>query len=477
MMPATAKTLDLPVVATTYDRADCSIGIVHLGYGAFHRAHQAVFIDDYMEMTGDLNWGIAAVNLRGAESAAFEATQKTDNGYLLKTTSPDGDKELRLVRPHCRFLDWAIDTQETEALLSLESVHVVTITVTESGYYLDDDGSLNPNESVIAAEVEGTSAASIYAFLRAGLKARLVAHGNPLNILCCDNIRSNGHMLDRNFKAYLALLGDDDLLAWVEDNARFPCSMVDRITPRATDDLFDEINRDFPGQSLNPIHGETFIQWVIEDKFKAPIPDLTKSGVEIVADVDPYEEAKIRILNGGHTALCYLGALAGHETFDAAFNDPELRAVFDSFEKDEVLPGLDLELPFDKLVYLNSIAERFANAAIADQLARICMDGYSKMALYIRPTMASCFAQGITPKSSIQCIASWYVYARRFAAGQMPVHYNEPYWDQLEPLLANGQEVAFATTKQLWGDIPDQYPLFITELVSAIQEMETKWPA
>lgn len=477
MMPAAAKTQDAPLVATTYDRADCAIGIVHLGYGAFHRAHQAVFIDDYMEKTGDLNWGVAAVNLRASESAGFEATQKTDNGYLLKTTSPNGDKELRLVRPHCRFLDWAKEKQETEALLSLESVHVVTITVTESGYYLKDDGSLNPDEPTIAAEATGQSEASVYAFLRAGLKARFAAHGHPINILCCDNIRSNGHMLDRNFKAYLSLMGDDALLAWVEQNVSFPCSMVDRITPRATDDLLDEINGIFPGQSLNPIHGETFIQWVIEDKFKAPMPDLTKSGVEIVADVDPYEEAKIRILNGGHTALCYFGALAGHKTFDEAFNDPELRAIFDAFEINEVLPGLDLELPFNKRDYLNSIAERFANAAIADQLERICMDGYSKMGLYIRPTIASCFKQGITPKNAILCIASWYVYARRFAAGQMPIHYQEPYWGQLEPLLADGQEVVFAQTKQLWGDIPDQYPLFITELVSAIQEMEKKWPA
>ena len=197
---------------------------------------------------------------------------------------------------------------------------------------------------------------------------------------------------------------------------------------------------------------------------------------EIVEDVDPYEEAKIRILNGGHTALCYLGALAGYETYDAAFKDSELRAIFDAFETQEVLPGLDIELPFDKHAYLAEIAARFSNVAIADQLERICMDGYSKMPIYIRPTLEACLRQDIMPRNAITCVAGWYVYARRFANGDMPVHYHEPYWHQLKPLLGKGQEEAFAHTQQLWANVPEDYPQFVSELVSAIEEMELKWP-
>ena len=465
------------VHATTYDRHKCKIGFVHLGYGAFHRAHQAVYIDDYMDATGDLGWGIAAVNLRPSEAMDFQSAQAIENGYLLKTTSPDGKRVLRLVRSHCRFVDWSSQAKQAEDLLGIPSVHAVTITVSESGYYLKDDWSLNISDPVIAAEIAGHASISVYAYLTKALRRRIGVHGQPLNILCCDNIRSNGHILEANFLTYLQLIGDLELYKWVEDNVSFPCSMVDRITPRATDKLKAEISNIFAGKQLSPIHGESFTQWVLEDKFKAPMPDLTQSGVEVVTNVDPYEEAKIRILNGGHTGLCYLGALAGYTTFDETFNDPRLRAIFDAFETEEVLPGLEIELPFNKHAYLAEIAARFSNEAIADQLERICMDGYSKMPIYIRPTLEACLRQNNMPHNAIACVASWYVYGRRFANGQMHVRYHEPYWGEFEPLLAKGQEETFARTKQLWAELPDNYPQFVSKLVSSIHEMESKWPA
>ena len=190
-----------------------------------------------------------------------------------------------------------------------------------------------------------------------------------------------------------------------------------------------------------------------------------------------YEEAKIRILNGGHTGLCYLGALAGFKTFDEAMRDPRTRAHFDGWETNEVLPGLTIALPFDKERYLDEIAERFGNTAIADALERIFMDGWSKLPIYIRPTLQSCLEQGITPSYGYDCIASWYVYARRFADGVMPISYHEPYWHLLEPLLATGQEEVFASNRQLWADIPETFADFVPGVVAAIQEMEIKWPA
>ncbi|MGJ8530328.1 mannitol dehydrogenase family protein [Maritalea sp.] len=464
-------------LATTYDQAQCAIGVVHVGYGAFHRAHQAVYIDDYMQRSGDLRWGIAAVNLRPSETLAFQSAQAEKDGYLLKTTNSEGQREFRLVRPHCAFADWSSQPEDAEALISQRNVHVVTITVTESGYYLKDDWSLNLHHPVILAELTGKASVSVYAFLYQSLQRRLAENGQPLNILCCDNIRSNGRMLQANFLNYLEHLGEINLRNWVADNVAFPCSMVDRITPRSSDNLRKEIADLFPHKQNNAIQAESFKQWVLEDSFKAPMPNLTLSGVEIVSDVDPYEEAKIRILNGGHTALCYLGVLAGHTTFDQAFKDPKLRAVFDGFEIGEVLPGLDMELPFDKRAYLAEIAARFSNEVIADQLERICMDGYSKMPIYILPSITACFQQNIVPRHAIHCIASWYVYARRYANGEIPIHYHEPYWDQLNPLLAKGAEESFARTKELWANVPDDYPQFVTELVAAIQEMELKWPA
>jgi len=461
---------------TLYDRRDCQIGLVHLGFGAFHRAHQVVYIDDYMELTGDLAWGIAAVNLRAEDAHSFAEFTKDQDGYLLKTTTPYGMSTFRMVRPHVHFSDWSQNDVEAESLLSLASVKAVSITVTESGYYLDDDGTLNTSDPIIAEEITGGIKHSVYAYLSAALTQRMATTAAPITILCCDNIRSNGEKLERNFREYLLATGRDDLAEWIRNNATFPNSMVDRITPRATDALRSEINAFAPQQQSKAIHGESFTQWVLQNNFATDMPVLSKVGVDIVDDVGPYEEAKIRILNGGHTAICYLGALAGHQTFDQAMANPRLRAHFDGFETDNVLPGLTMDLPFDKAAYRDLIAERFSNAAIADDLGRICMDGWSKFPIFIRPTVKSCLLQGISPIWCYESIASWYVYARRFANGQMHINYVEPYWDDLSPLLVRGQEETFARTEALWSTLSKTFKEFVPQLVSAIERMEKSWP-
>jgi len=462
---------------TTYDRMATQIGIIHVGYGAFHRAHQAVYFDDYMDATGDLNWGIAAVNLRASERTEFTMAARAPSGYLLKTTSPSGERRFRLVRSHREFADWSADAMNAQALFARPCVHAVTITVTESGYYLNDDHALNINDPIIAAEIEGKAKQSVYAFLTAALDQRVAASGQPLSILCCDNIRGNGEMLKRNFRSYLESVGRLDLRDWVDIHARFPNSMVDRITPRATAVLEREVAGLFPDMASSAIHAEAFSQWALDDDFAGAFPDLSKVGVDVVRDVTPYEEAKIRILNGGHIGLAYLGALAGHQTFDAAMRDERLRGHFEGWEKNEVLPGLDIDLPFDKEAYLDEIRARFGNVAISDSLERICMDGYSKMPIYIRPTLEACLNQGIIPRHGFDCVASWYVYARRFAAGTMPVVYHEPYWTVLKPFLVEGQETAFASLEQLWGDLPKKHDAFVNSITSAIRKIDEAWPA
>ena len=466
-----------PVFATEYNLDECQVGIVHVGFGAFHRAHQAVYVDDYMARTGDLGWGIAAVNLRSSESDIFAEAARNRDGYLLKYTGASAPTAYRMVRPHIRFSDWSKDAADAEGLMALESVHAVSITVTESGYYLDDSGNLNVDDPIISAELKGGLAQSVYAYLAAGLEQRHTAGGAPLTIICCDNIRGNGRMLERTLLAYLEATGKSDLASWVSRNATFPCSMVDRITPRSTLELQSEIDSLFPGSAASPIHCEDYIQWVLEDRFAGPMADLSKVGVEIVADVDPYEEAKIRILNGGHTGLAYLGALAGHDTFDEAMRDPELRLHFDRLENEEVLPGLQLALPFDKKAYGECIAERFSNRAIADALERICMDGFAKFPIFLRPTLEGCLAQGISPQHCYASIASWYVFARRHAHGQGRITYHEPNWHLLAPMLEKGAEYDFASSVTLWGALPSTYTKFATGIVTAIQEMDNRWPA
>ena len=462
-----------PVRSSSYEKDKCNIGIVHLGYGAFHRAHQAVYIDEYMDQTGDLRWGIAAVNLRGAEATDFAKYSANDNGFILKSVSPSGEVNLSRIRSHVGFYDWSANASETEQLISLPSVNLITITVTESGYYNDPDGILDLTDTTIASEVMGNRGTSVYAYLANALGHRQQTINQPVTICCCDNIRKNGKMLKRNLSKYLTAVGQDDLNVWVENNVTFPCSMVDRITPRATPDLADELLLVTGDVVRNPIMAESFIQWVLEDDFAADMPDLSAVGVTVTSDVDPYEETKIRVLNGGHTCLAYLAALHGIETFDQAMMVPELFDYFRAYETSEVLPAITLDVPFSKEGYLDEIGKRFMNPAIADTVARICADGVAKFPIFIRPTLEGCLHQGIMPHKGILSIASWYVFALHVQAGKIAFEYIEPSWQSLQIMLGSDD---FIYSKQLWGDLPTQYPEFADALRTAIKSMEQSWP-
>ena len=464
------------ILASHYDRSQCEVGVVHLGFGAFHRAHQAVYLDAYMAKTNDLRWGVAAVNLRASESESFANIAKEINhfdGYFVKSISADNVSEYSKVRAHVQFCDWARDAATAEALLSASSVKLVTITVTESGYYTDPNGHLDIAHSLIASELAGGEAQSVYGYLRSSLKSRMTATSEPLTIACCDNIRQNGKMLERNLLAYLNAFGDTDLIAWVKAHCAFPCSMVDRITPRPPESLCDEMSQMVLEPVISPIMCEDYIQWVIADTAASDMPDLAQVGVTVTKDVDPYEETKIRVLNGGHTALAYLGALEGLETFDEIMVTPHLKAHFDRFETEEVLPAITLDLPFAKEAYQDKTATRFGNQAIGDTIARICADGMAKFPIFIRPTIEGCFAQGIVPSAAIHSIASWHVFATHVAQKKIPFAYVEPSWDKLSEMLGTQE---FLTSEQLWGDIPQTYPEFISLLRQAIADLEEKWP-
>ena len=476
-MPPTPAPPEL--YATTYPRQDCAIGVVHLGYGAFHRAHQAVYFDDYMQMSGDLNWGIAAVNLRAEHSAEFAAASAKST-YLLKTTDGENPPHYRRVRAHLTFADASTDLENALQLGALPSLRAVTVTVSESGYYLTPERELDLAHPTIQDDLKTRRAATVYGFLAQLLAIRAAAKQGGIGIYCCDNLRENGALLGRNFFAFLVAAQLDEAAAWAKTHVTFPCAMVDRITPRTTPELNAEIQTLFPQHAANPIQSETYAQWVIEKTTPQHLPPLSQVGAEFVESVHPYENAKIRILNGGHTALAYFAALANYPTFAQAMRDPKLRTHFEQLMAREILPALGDDLPFNKQTYAAEVAARFCYAAIADRVARICMDGFAKTQLFIRPTVEDCLAQGITPKYAIASIASWYVFARRYAdekSAQLehPIPYFEPNWDLLAPTLAVGGELKFAHLPELWGDLPKRYGDFAAQLIQSIQQVQTTW--
>ena len=418
---------------TTYDKSECQTGIVHIGYGNFHRAHQAMYIDDYMEKSGDLRWGIVAVNLRN------EGFREIDD-YILKTPS-----SCRIVRSHLDYIDWTKNRTIAKHMLTLPSVHLITVTVTESGY---------------------APGSPLFEYLACGLRNR----NTPITILCCDNIRQNGKVLEAQFLAYLYQTNQHEMADWVRGNVKFPSCMVDRITPRTTSQLCEEIGRRYPHYMHNPVQTEEYSKWVIEDNFASDFPDLTQVGVNIVDDLEPFEETKIRVLNGGHTSLAYLGVLSGYHTFDQVMNDEKHREHFKNLQNEEIIPSIEMEmdLPFDIHDYVDTIEERFSNSTNVDDLERICMDGFTKFHTFVVPTLRKCLEQGKRPKHIYKSIAAWYIYARRFARGCTKIRYNEPNWVLLEPLLADDKLDAFVTNERLWGDIPKDYITFSRVLKSIL---------
>lgn len=410
-----------------YDKTDCLTGIVHIGYGNFHRAHQAMYIDRYMEETGDLRWGIVAVNLRDEGFREIE-------DYIVKTPSA-----YTIVRSHLDFVDWTKNRTIAKHLLALPSVHLVTITVTESGY---------------------APGSPLFEYLACGLRNRQ----DPITLMSCDNIRQNGAVLESNFLAYLYHTNQHELANWVKSHVTFPSCMVDRITPRTTDNLRLEVENAFPGYGHNAVQTEEYTQWVIEDAFASAFPDLTKVGVIITDDIEPYEETKIRILNGGHTALAYMGVLSGYTTFDQVMNDPEHRLHFERLQFEEIGPSIDVTLPFDVYDYIRQVQERLSSPVNSDNLDRICMDGFIKFHTFVVPSLRKCLELGIYPKHIYESIAAWYLYCRKFARGCTKIKYDEPNWVLLEPLLGEGAIDAFINSERLWGDIPKVHPTFTNEL-------------
>ena len=461
---------------TTYDRDAARVGVVHVGVGAFHRAHQAVYFDDLMERTGDLGWAVAGVNLRAANSGDLERLQRAGGAYVVKAYDPDGSAEFRLVRAHKAFFDWPQACEAAEDVVAADGVRVLSVTVTESGYCLGEDGALDLGHPEVRAELRGEGKSSVYAYLRAAFGKRRAAGGRPLTVLCCDNLRANGTMLERNLGRYLAAAGETGLASWVADHVSFPCSMVDRITPRPDGRHSREVAERFGIRDDFTIHCERFRQWVVGDQFIGGRPDLDSAGAELVEDVHPYEEAKIRILNGAHLALAYLAALRGFETYDAALRDPSLDAFFDALTKTEVLPSLDSATPVDLPSYRDSVKRRFLNRSIADRITRIAMDGASKFPVFLLPTIRACLARGDVPGSAITSVASWYVFLRRIEAGQLRFDYVDPKLPMIRPLLGEGREEEFARLTGLWGDTARRHPVFVREVCARIAELDAKYP-
>ena len=436
----------------SFSRKNCKKGIIHIGVGNFHRAHQAYYINEYLNNFNDLNWGIIGVNLRKNESKNLLYLKKRKGKYVLKTFSTSGEKKYNEIHSIIDLYDWSKNEKEAENIFANANIEIVTMTVTESGYYISENNKLNSNLPIVQNNIKGKEKTIIYSYLHNALNLRKNSCNKPITLLCCDNIRENGIMLKQTLCSYIKACGDISLLKWIESKVSFPSCVVDRITPRSPENLAYEIKTKFNINEKCSVIAEPFIQWVIEDNFIGKRPALEKVGVQFVKNVFPYEEAKIRILNGGHVALSYYAVLKGYRTYDQAINDKILQEYFFNFEKNEVIPSLGKNIPFDLDEYMMIIFERFKNINIADKLERITMDGVSKFPIWIFPTIKNCFEKNIIPTNAINSIASWYVFMKKINNKELDFEYIEPQWVWIKQFLNNNKKMILSKTMN-YGEI------------------------
>src|SRR5271157_1817920 len=439
-----------------YKRSDLSGGIVHIGVGNFHRAHQAVYLDDLFNTGVDRDWAIIGAGVREPDVDMREKLKAQD--WL--TTVVEQEAGATSARVTGAMIDFVppFDVEAMLNALARPEIRIVSLTVTEGGYYISPATQrFDPTHPDIVDDSKHAAAPkTAFGLIAAGLKRRRAAGVAPFTVMSCDNIPGNGHVTE-NAVAGLAELSDPELSAWIRANVAFPNSMVDRITP-ATTDRERAILRDTYGIEDNwPVFCEEFRQWVVEDRFPAGRPALETVGVTFTADVAPYELMKIRILNGGHAAIAYPAGILDIHFVHEAMEEAQIAAFLETLTRREIIPVVPPPPEVDLDAYRRKVAERFANPKIADTIARLCLDGSNRQPKFILPTARDRLAAGASVKGLAVVSAMWcrYCYGETESGKTIPP--NDPNWDRLQAAArpARSDPRAFLAMRDIFGELAD----------------------
>ncbi|WP_431265398.1 D-arabinitol 4-dehydrogenase [Roseateles chitinivorans] len=441
------------------DTAEPGFTILHLGLGAFHRAHQALYLQALHDR-GDTRWGLAGGNLRPDMPDTIAALQAQGGAYTLETVSAQGERRYTWVRSIRSVVPYTPDLAGLIAIAADPATRILSFTVTEAGYYLDSRHDLDwahaPELGAdLAAAREGRPVGTLYGALTVLLRARRAAGAGAITLLNCDNLRHNGDRSRHGLLQFVRALGDDALAAWIESHTTSPNAMVDRITPRPTPEVSARVRAATGREDPAALMSESFTQWVIEDRFAAGRPAWEQVGVELVDSVLPYEEAKIRLLNATHSCIAWAGTLSGYRFIHEGTQDPRIRQMAVDYATDDAIPVLQPS-PLDLAAYRDVVLERFANPAIADTNQRVAMDGFSKIPGFITPTIRERLARGEGIASVAMLPALFLAYLQRWHAGQLPHDYQDQVMDidAAHAICAADDPVAaFAADRVLWGEL------------------------
>jgi len=456
----TLQTLPPAVARPNYDRAALRPGILHIGVGNFHRAHQAVYLDDLFASGRDLDWGLVGAGVRPGDEAMRRALAPQDWLTTVVEMEP-GVQRARVTGAMVDFLPVGQHGRAIVAALDDPGLRIVSLTVTEGGYCIDPaTGAFDPDHPDIRHDAAHPEVPKgVFGVIVTALRRRRERGIAPFTIMSCDNIPGNGHVA-MNAVAGLADLIDPGLGAFVRGSVAFPNSMVDRITPATGDRERALVAARFGIEDNWPVFCEPYRQWVLEDHFPGGRPALEEVGVTFTRDVAAFELMKIRILNGGHAAIAYPAALLGLHFVHDAMADRQVRGFLDRLEREEIIPCVPPVPGVDLRAYYDLIARRFSNPEIADTVARLAQDGSNRQPKFILPSTRDRLNAGADVTGLALVSALWC----RFCAGTdetgTPLHLDDPQAARLTAAAGAAREnpAAFLELRDIFGDLAAAAP-------------------
>ncbi|MDO6460679.1 mannitol dehydrogenase family protein [Granulosicoccaceae sp. 1_MG-2023] len=405
---------------------------LHIGLGSFHRAHQAMYMQKLHE-AGDQRWQIIAGNIRADGVQIIDALQAQNGEYVLETVTPEGERSYHRVTSIRQVVPFDEQLSGLAKVAADPATRIISFTVTEAGYYLDSRLRLDPDSYPdLRADMENGSCRTLYGAMTRLLHARMSADAGPVTFLNCDNLRSNGDRFASGFRQFLQARGEDAVIAWIDANTSAPNAMVDRIAPRPPAELRERVRAATGFDDGAPVMSESFLQWVIEDEFVAGRPAWEKVGVELVSDVGPYEEAKIRLLNATHSCFAWAGTLRGYSFIHEGVRDAEIRQMAYDYVTDNAIPCLEGN-PLDLPAYRDTVLARFGNPEIKDTNGRVAMDAYAKIPGMILPTIRESLQKGLPVDAVAMLPALFLAFILREQQGGIPYPYEDQAMDPASP--------------------------------------------
>ena len=423
----------------TYDRAALKPGILHMSVGGFHRSHQAVYLDAFLNQSAE-DWMITGVGLMPNDDVNLKALTDQNGLYAVLERSPEKD-EVRIVGSIKTLIHAPSEPGKVFAEIASPSTKILSLTVTEKGYYYDDKRNLDTSHPAIQNDAKlPENPKTAYGYIIKGLQQRRANNAGAITIMCCDNLPGNGH-ITQHLLLQFAEISDASIIEWIKENVSFPNAMVDRITPVTTDNIRNILAAEFSINDAWPVVCEDYIQWIIEDNFIAGRPALEKVGVQFVNEVDPYEKMKVRLLNGSHSALSYISYLLGHREVDKAMADPLVskfvRAYMDECITPSVpnVPGIDLDQYKDKLI------SRFSIPSFSDQVQRLAEDGSQNIRNAMVPPLEFQLENNGSIKWIALALAGWFRYLSGVDEQGNAIQIKDPMADRLtDSAKVNGQD-------------------------------------